>query len=144
MNTSRRHLLLCASILGVGTLSGTAFADSTTQPEHRSHKVVHHKASTSTAAARSTPAAVAAPAATTSVAVPVATTAPASSSRRRAALLEAQGVSGGTERMVVTGSALASSNNQNANPVQIVTAKQIQQTGATTLSDFFARIPSIG
>lgn len=144
MSTSRRHLLLCASILGVGTLSGTAFAASTTQPEHRSHKAVHHKATTSTAAAKTARPAVAAPVAASSVAVPVATTTPAFSSRRRAEVLEAQGVSGGSERMVVTGSALASSNNQNANPVQIVTAKQIQQTGATTLSDFFARIPSIG
>ncbi|WP_062027133.1 TonB-dependent receptor plug domain-containing protein, partial [Gluconobacter albidus] len=144
MSTSRRHLLLCASILGVGTLSGTAFAASTSQPEHRSHKAVHHKATTSTAAAKTAKPAVAAPVAASSVAVPVATTAPAFSSRRRAEVLEAQGVSGGSERMVVTGSALASSNNQNANPVQIVTAKQIQQTGATTLSDFFARIPSIG
>lgn len=48
------------------------------------------------------------------------------------------------ENIVVTGSALSTSNNTNANPVQIVTSQQIQQTGAATLSDFFQRLPSVG
>ncbi|GBR41566.1 TonB-dependent receptor protein [Neoasaia chiangmaiensis NBRC 101099] len=56
----------------------------------------------------------------------------------------AEAVSSNAENIVVTGSALSTSNNTSANPVQIVTAKQIQQTGATTLSDFFQRLPSVG
>ncbi|MBU2655264.1 TonB-dependent receptor domain-containing protein [Acidomonas methanolica] len=51
---------------------------------------------------------------------------------------------GGTEDIIVTGSALSTSNNTSANPVQIITARQIQQSGVNTLSDFFQRLPSIG
>ena len=139
MSTSRRHLLLCASILGVGTLSGTAFAAPTTQPEHRSHKAVHHKAApaVTTASVAAKPV-VAAPVTTPSVAVP------ASSKRKAKAVFAPAAVEGGSESMVVTGSALRSSNNQNANPVQIVTSKQIQMTGATSVGDFLQRLPSMG
>lgn len=59
----------------------------------------------------------------------------------RPAMIEA---SGQDERVVVTGSALVSSRNASANPVQIVSSKQIQQTGATTLNDFLSRLPSMG
>ncbi|GBQ95779.1 TonB-dependent receptor protein [Acetobacter nitrogenifigens DSM 23921 = NBRC 105050] len=48
------------------------------------------------------------------------------------------------ESVVVTGSALSTSANHNANPVQIVTAKQINATGMTNLGDFLQRLPSIG
>lgn len=48
------------------------------------------------------------------------------------------------ENVVVTGSMLRSSNNSNANPVQIITAKDIQRTSATTLSDYLQRLPSMG
>ncbi|WP_231866652.1 TonB-dependent receptor plug domain-containing protein, partial [Acetobacter malorum] len=48
------------------------------------------------------------------------------------------------ENLVVTGSMLRSSNNSNANPVQIITAKDIQRTSATTLSDYLQRLPSMG
>lgn len=75
-------------------------------------------------------------------AVPVAAPAAKPVSRRRT--LSAPVAEGGTESIVVTGSMLRSSNNQNANPVQIVTAKQIQQTSAVTLGDYLQRLPSIG
>ncbi len=49
------------------------------------------------------------------------------------------------ENITVTGSALNSTSaNHNANPVQIVTAKQINMTGVTNLGDFLQRLPSIG
>ncbi|GBQ26965.1 TonB-dependent receptor protein [Gluconacetobacter sacchari DSM 12717] len=48
------------------------------------------------------------------------------------------------ETVQVTGSFLGTSNNANANPVQIITARQIQQTSATTLGDYLQRLPSIG
>ncbi|WP_332362122.1 MULTISPECIES: TonB-dependent receptor domain-containing protein [Asaia] len=79
---------------------------------------------------------------------PVATTVP---SRSQTTLRDVSasnslslGMSGKAEEVVVVGSALSTANNTSANPVQIVTAKQIQQTGATTLSDFFQRLPSVG
>lgn len=49
-----------------------------------------------------------------------------------------------SEQLIVTGSALTTANNTSPNPVQIVTARQIQNTGATTLSEFFQRLPSVG
>lgn len=49
-----------------------------------------------------------------------------------------------TENVTVVGSALRLSSGQNANPVQIVTAKDIQQTSAVTLGDYLQRLPSIG
>ncbi|WP_062164799.1 TonB-dependent receptor plug domain-containing protein [Asaia bogorensis] len=51
---------------------------------------------------------------------------------------------GKSEELIVVGSALTTANNTSANPVQIVTSKQIQQTGATNLNDFLSRLPSIG
>ncbi|GBR41006.1 TonB-dependent receptor protein [Neoasaia chiangmaiensis NBRC 101099] len=57
---------------------------------------------------------------------------------------QSEAVNSNAENIVVTGSALSTSNNTSANPVQIVTSKQIQQTGAATLSDFFQRLPSVG
>ncbi|WP_122039978.1 TonB-dependent siderophore receptor [Asaia bogorensis] len=51
---------------------------------------------------------------------------------------------GKSEELIVVGSALSTAHNTSANPVQIVTAKQIQQTGATNLNDFLSRLPSIG
>ncbi|WP_235075492.1 TonB-dependent receptor plug domain-containing protein, partial [Asaia sp. SF2.1] len=49
-----------------------------------------------------------------------------------------------SETIMVTGSYLRSSNNSSANPVQIVTAKQIQQTSAVSLGDYLQRLPSVG
>ncbi|GBQ92304.1 TonB-dependent receptor plug domain-containing protein [Asaia krungthepensis] len=51
---------------------------------------------------------------------------------------------GKSEELIVVGSALSTANNTSANPVQIVTAKQIQQTGVTNLNDYLSRLPSIG
>jgi len=48
-----------------------------------------------------------------------------------------------TENVVVTGSALHSGK-YNPNPVQIITAKQINMTGSTNLGDYLQRLPSIG
>lgn len=48
------------------------------------------------------------------------------------------------ENVTVTGSALSLDNGQNANPVQIITAKEIHQTSAVTLGDYLQRLPSIG
>ena len=48
------------------------------------------------------------------------------------------------EAIVVTGSALATRADSNANPVQTITAQQIQQTSATNLGDYLLRLPSIG
>ncbi|GBQ70333.1 TonB-dependent receptor protein [Ameyamaea chiangmaiensis NBRC 103196] len=48
------------------------------------------------------------------------------------------------ENIVVTGSMLRTSNNTNANPVQVITSRQIQQTSAATLGDYLQRLPSIG
>ncbi|WP_246386655.1 TonB-dependent receptor plug domain-containing protein [Gluconacetobacter sacchari] len=52
--------------------------------------------------------------------------------------------SSGGESVVVTGSFLRSSNNTSANPVQTITAREIQQSGSTTLGDYLQRLPSIG
>lgn len=49
-----------------------------------------------------------------------------------------------SEDIIVTGSALGLRANENANPVQVVTAKDIQQTSAVTLGDYLQRLPSIG
>ncbi|NVN10510.1 TonB-dependent receptor [Nguyenibacter vanlangensis] len=51
---------------------------------------------------------------------------------------------GNAENVVVTGSFLRSSNNTAADPVQIITSRQIQQTSATNLGDYLSRLPSIG
>ncbi|NVN10512.1 TonB-dependent receptor domain-containing protein [Nguyenibacter vanlangensis] len=48
------------------------------------------------------------------------------------------------EAVVVTGSMLSTSANQGADPVQIITATQIQQTGATSMGDYLQRLPSMG
>lgn len=48
------------------------------------------------------------------------------------------------ETIVVTGSYLRTSNNASANPVQIITARQIQQTSAISLGDYLQRLPSVG
>jgi len=138
MIISRRNTLLCASVLGMGALSGVAHAatESTHTSSHVRHKAVAHSPVRSAATPATTaPASVIHPVAAPQFTAPVAVS-------RNHALRSID--SGTQESVVVTGSALSTSNNTNANPVQIVTAKQIQQTGATTLSDFFQRLPSVG
>ncbi|GBR53450.1 TonB-dependent receptor protein [Neokomagataea thailandica NBRC 106555] len=106
----------------------------------------HHRASTHRTA-RKAPVKAASPATATRVASPSVSTAVAapvtlSGATRRRALTAIDASQ--SENVVVTGSALSTSNNQNANPVQIITSKQIEQTGATTLGDYLQRLPSIG
>ncbi|MFT8464239.1 MULTISPECIES: TonB-dependent receptor domain-containing protein [Acetobacteraceae] len=51
---------------------------------------------------------------------------------------------GGTETVEVTGSYLRQGRNTSPNPVQIITSREIQQTGVTSVGDFLQRMPSIG
>ncbi|GBQ83399.1 TonB-dependent receptor protein [Acetobacter malorum DSM 14337] len=51
---------------------------------------------------------------------------------------------GGTETVEVTGSYLRQGRNTSPNPVQIITSREIQQTGVTNVGDFLQRMPSIG
>ncbi|OAG78316.1 TonB-dependent receptor [Acetobacter malorum] len=46
--------------------------------------------------------------------------------------------------MEVTGSYLRQGRNTSPNPVQIITSREIQQTGITNVGDFLQRMPSIG
>jgi len=50
----------------------------------------------------------------------------------------------GAESVIVTGSALSNRANSSPNPVQIISSKQIEQTGATSIGDFLQRMPSMG
>ncbi|CAI9119441.1 TonB-dependent receptor domain-containing protein [Brytella acorum] len=52
--------------------------------------------------------------------------------------------SASSETIIVTGSAVSTANNQNANPVQVITSAEIAKTSASTLGDYFARLPSMG
>ncbi|WP_068168014.1 TonB-dependent receptor domain-containing protein [Neokomagataea thailandica] len=134
----QRHnaLLLSASVLAI---SATCAAAPSIAHAAAAHKHAHHAAKTSKAQR-------VAPAATTA---PVAAPAPVpaqhlTAATRPARFAPAPFVDHSVENVVVTGSALSTARNTSANPVQIVTAKQIQNTGATTLSDFFQRLPSVG
>ncbi|MCX2561640.1 TonB-dependent receptor [Acetobacter farinalis] len=53
-------------------------------------------------------------------------------------------VAGEAENVVVTGSFLRQGRNTSPNPVQIISARDIQQTGVTSVGDFLQRMPSIG
>ncbi|GAB6854387.1 TonB-dependent receptor domain-containing protein [Asaia astilbis] len=131
MHVRRASLLLGATFLASATVSAHAASDVTT-PHKAAHKaaVKHGTAKTSL-----TPIS---PKATT-----VSTTAPVRA--RRGALQSVPGAApAGNESITVVGSALSTSNNTNANPVQIVSAKQIAQTGVNNLADFFSRLPSVG
>ncbi|KXV29680.1 TonB-dependent receptor [Gluconobacter japonicus] len=137
MIVSRRNTLLCASVLGMGALSSVAHAatESTHTSSHVRHKTVTHSPVRSAATPATT-----APASALPVAAPQ-FNAPVAVNRSHAV----RSIDSATqESVVVTGSALSTSNNSNANPVQIVTSKQIEQTGATTLGDYLQRLPSVG
>ncbi|MCP1195032.1 TonB-dependent receptor, partial [Acetobacter senegalensis] len=56
----------------------------------------------------------------------------------------ADSAAGGTEAVTVTGSFLRQGRNTSPNPVQIISSKDIQQTGITNVGDFLQRMPSIG
>ena len=138
MIVSRRNTLLCASVLGMGALSSVAHAatESTHASSHVRHKTVTHGPVRSAATPATTaPASLARPVAAPQFAAPVAV-------NRSHAVRSID--SGTQESVVVTGSALSTSNNQNANPVQVVTSKQIEQAGVTTLGDYLQRLPSVG
>ncbi|KXV39868.1 TonB-dependent receptor [Gluconobacter japonicus] len=137
MIVSRRNTLLCASVLGMGALSSVAHAatESTHTSSHVRHKTVTHSPVRSAATPATT-----APVSVRPVAAPQ-FNAPVAVNRSHAV----RSIDSATqESVVVTGSALSTSNNSNANPVQIVTSKQIEQTGATTLGDYLQRLPSVG
>ncbi|EHH67684.1 TonB-dependent receptor domain-containing protein [Gluconobacter morbifer] len=139
----KRALLFCASVLATGlatdagaqTVSGT----DTTQRTTRHHTTPRNR---SVSSARKTTSPVSSQPVRATATAP-AVTAPA---RRTVASADTfRSIEGrNAESVVVTGSALSTSNNANANPVQVVTSKQIEQTGATTLGDFLQRLPSIG
>ncbi|WP_281701331.1 TonB-dependent receptor domain-containing protein [Acetobacter malorum] len=58
---------------------------------------------------------------------------------------QARGTAAGEpETVEVTGSFLRQGRNTSPNPVQIITSKEIQQTGVTNVGDFLQRMPSIG
>ncbi|EHH67860.1 TonB-dependent receptor domain-containing protein [Gluconobacter morbifer] len=146
--TRRKELFLCASILATGLAwNAAAQAQSTSQQDgSTAHHTSAKKKRVSTH--RTTTAATPAATATSAAAVPASTT--GTTYRAAQPVRHTSGSAlrsidtGRAETVVVTGSALSTSNNTNANPVQIVTNKQIEQTGATTLSDFLQRLPSVG
>ncbi|WP_018980832.1 TonB-dependent receptor domain-containing protein [Saccharibacter floricola] len=49
-----------------------------------------------------------------------------------------------SERLLVTGSSLGGRKGSSPNPVQTITARDIQKTSATSLGDYLSRLPSIG
>jgi len=144
---NKRRLLLVSTI-GAGLVLAQAqlahAAQSATAPSHKTHKRTARK--TTPVAARNQ--ATTAPAASAAPLVrPDAQGAgvrSVSASGDMFAPVSGRGARGGSENIVVTGSALSTSNNANANPVQIVTSKQILQTGATTVGDYLQRLPSVG
>ncbi|MBF0865344.1 MAG: TonB-dependent receptor [Gluconobacter potus] len=143
----RRELLLCASILATGLgISAKAEAQTATSTHHRasSHGAsVLKKSATKTASkTEAGPSVTAATTAPSTVAARAPAPAFTAQNRHNRALDSIE--TGRAETVVVTGSALSTSNNQNANPVQIISSKQIEQTGATTLGDYLQRLPSIG
>jgi len=143
----RATVLLGATILASLPLGGeiaqaqTATSATAQHKMHRKHAAKHQAASARPMAMAPTAAAPAASSASGTMGHPMR----AQDMRPYMAPSgQSEAVNSSAENIVVTGSALSTSNNTSANPVQIVTAKQIQQTGATTLSDFFQRLPSVG
>lgn len=137
MAISRIRLRHASLLLGATILAGVSVTAQATTNTTTTQKAAHKTATkrsahsaTRAAVASSSPAAV-------SAATPV--------RMRRSALQSLSGpVPAGNESITVVGSALSTSNNTNANPVQIITAKQIAQTGVNNLGDYFMRLPSVG
>ncbi|WP_246374229.1 TonB-dependent receptor plug domain-containing protein [Gluconacetobacter tumulicola] len=137
----RKWLLPLPALAGAIVLAPAAGAETAvgTQPHAAQHRTAAHHGANRTA--RPTAAATAAPATPTS--------APALATRERQAQVARMVAApmpepSAPESVVVTGSMLQTSNNSNANPVQIITARDIQRTSATTLSDYLQRLPSMG
>ncbi|WP_243443961.1 TonB-dependent receptor plug domain-containing protein [Asaia prunellae] len=137
MAISRIRFRHASLLLGATILAGVSVtAQAATESSTALHKAPHKSASRHST--RATPRAAAATSGTVSSATPAV-------ARRSAALRNLSGPApAGNESITVVGSALSTSNNTNANPVQIVTAKQISQTGVNNLGDFFMRLPSVG
>ncbi|QDH25047.1 TonB-dependent receptor [Neokomagataea tanensis] len=132
----RHHaLLLSASVLAFSAVCAAApsVAQAATAHKHAAHSAAKKvkKPAIAPAAVAATPQRAAAPVQHYAAARPARMAVPAF-------------VDHSVENVIVTGSALSTARNTSANPVQIVTAKQIQNTGASTLSEFFQRLPSVG
>lgn len=137
----RKWLLPLPALAGAIVLAPAAGAETSvgTQPHAAQHRTAAHHGANRTA--RPTTAATAAPATPASAPAPAARERQAQVARLVAAPMPGPSA---PESVVVTGSMLQTSNNSNANPVQIITARDIQRTSATTLSDYLQRLPSMG
>ncbi|NHN84009.1 TonB-dependent receptor [Acetobacter musti] len=128
-------------LLSSGSASAATSTTSATQPsrhtgtKHKAHAAAH---STATAATAATTAPVSAGTSGTGA------SAGSLAARRDNSALLRHYQTGGNEEVVVTGSMLRTARNTSPNPVQTITATQIQQTGVATLGDFLQRMPSIG
>ncbi|MXV44163.1 TonB-dependent receptor [Saccharibacter sp. 17.LH.SD] len=119
MTIPTRHLMLCVSALSMGLLPGVAVAD-VGQHGKDARYSTHHS----------------------SIKGDLKGPTHAARAMRARAL---HGVSSHRiEEVIVTGSMLSTSKNSNANPVQIISSKQIMQTGVTSLNDALQRMPSVG
>ncbi|MXV44164.1 TonB-dependent receptor [Saccharibacter sp. 17.LH.SD] len=119
MTIPTRHLMLCVSALSMGLLPGVATANG-----GQYSKAVKYSAKQPSVKAH-----------------PRGRTHAVSATHARVL----HGVrSHRVEEVMVTGSMLSTSKNSNANPVQIVSSKQIMQSGVTSLNDALQRMPSVG
>ncbi len=137
ISIGKKRTLLLASALGAGlAFAQTGLAQAAATQTTHTHKTVKKS--------RKSVAQAVAPAVVTPAPLAASTSRTVAAQRTDFAPVTESGARGGSENIVVTGSALSTSNNANANPVQIVTAKQILQTGATTIGDYLQRLPSVG
>ncbi|GAA4488558.1 TonB-dependent receptor plug domain-containing protein [Gluconacetobacter asukensis] len=129
MTINLKKVLALSTSLGVAVVcaSGASAATTAQTQTHTRHRVKH----TAPVSAPS-----AAPAATV-VSKPAVRAAALSSGAASAFVAPRD------ESILVTGSALSQRADSNANPVQTITAKDIQSTSATTLGDYLLRLPSI-
>ncbi|UMM08026.1 TonB-dependent receptor [Gluconobacter frateurii] len=136
MRQAHRQTLTFSTSIGLvcATLFATASAETVTK-KHTGHRSKSSQQTSSvTTHAKAMPVTV----------VPVASTAASSVQMSTAARRRLFTPRSADESIVVTGSALATRADSNANPVQTITAKQITSTSATTLGDYLLRLPSIG
>ncbi|GBQ98236.1 TonB-dependent receptor domain-containing protein [Asaia lannensis] len=145
MAISRIRLRRASMLLGATVLAGVSVS-----ARAETNATIHHKPAHKSSAKRATQAqttqgrpAQARTATTGAAAAPAALVTPVTT-RSRSLRSLSDAAPAGNESITVVGSALSTSNNTNANPVQIITAKQIAQTGVNNLSDFFSRLPSVG
>lgn len=141
-----RAVLLTATVFAsVPVIADSAVARTTGEKAVASGQRAHAKAVRGTHATKAAPAARTAAAPTAQPQQLTAQSiAPSAIRRQKASTLQQSYRSAGTEEVVVTGSMLRSGKNTNPNPVQTITATQIQQSGSATLGDFLQRMPSMG